>query len=80
MPNKSKTCPECKKRFSYASVLKHKYFPFCSEPCKNIDLARWFEGEYGVVEDLAQGLDLKAGGLDPSMLDDPDVRAALDDL
>jgi uncharacterized protein len=73
---KSKTCPECRKRFRYASVKAHSWFPFCSERCKTIDLGRWLSNEYAVVEDLNQGNDLK----DKLDLDDPDVKAALDEL
>ena len=27
-------------------------FPFCSERCKKVDLFRWFDGRYAVVEDV----------------------------
>lgn len=62
--SKSKLCTQCRKRFEYKSVMTHKYFPFCSEQCKLIDLGAWFNGEYGVVEDLSNGLDMSAGGLE----------------
>jgi uncharacterized protein len=73
---KSKTCPECRKRFRYASVKDHAGFPFCSARCKTIDLGRWLNNEYAFVEDLKRENDLKEK-LD---LDDPDVKAALDEL
>ncbi len=38
-------CPICKKRFAYYSV---KSRPFCSERCKDIDLAKWASEEYCV--------------------------------
>jgi uncharacterized protein len=73
---KSKTCPECRKRFRYAGAQGHAWLPFCSERCKTIDLGRWLNNEYAVVEDLKKGNDLK-NKLD---LDDPDVKAALDEI
>ncbi|AGA64082.1 hypothetical protein B488_00890 [Liberibacter crescens BT-1] len=33
-------CPECKKMSEY------KYYPFCSERCRLLDLSRWFSGDY----------------------------------
>ena len=35
-------CPICKK------PSKHKYHPFCSAHCANVDLNRWMTGQYGV--------------------------------
>ncbi len=75
----SKKCPECRKRFRYASVSAHRWFPFCSERCKTVDLGRWFGNEYAVVEDLKRGHDL-AEEIDLDAIDDPDIRAALDEL
>jgi len=71
-----KRCPECKRKFSYVDLQQHPWFPFCSERCKIVDLGRWFNGEYAVVEDLTKGHDLK----DKIDLDDPDVQDALDQL
>jgi endogenous inhibitor of DNA gyrase (YacG/DUF329 family) len=71
-----KRCPECKRKFSYASAQQHPWLPFCSERCKVVDLGRWFNGEYAVVEDLNRGHDLK----DKIDFDDPDVQDALDQL
>lgn len=74
--SRSKTCPECRKRFRYASLKAHPEFPFCGERCKTIDLGRWLSNEYTVVEDLNREHDLK----DKIDLDDPDVKAALDEI
>jgi hypothetical protein len=41
-------CPTCGKILRYRDPLEHKYFPFCSERCKMVDLGRWLEGEYRV--------------------------------
>jgi endogenous inhibitor of DNA gyrase (YacG/DUF329 family) len=73
---KSKTCPECRKRFRFEGLQAHPWFPFCGERCKTIDLGRWLSNEYAVVEDLRRENDLK----DRLDLDDPDVKAALDEL
>lgn len=46
MPRLSK-CPVCQK----PTTQEHK--PFCSLRCKDVDLARWFRGDYSVptIED-----------------------------
>lgn len=75
--NRKKRCPECKTAFSYGAVKDSPGFPFCSERCKLIDLGRWLKNEYAVVEDLKEGLDMKAN---IDQIDDPEVRAALDEL
>ena len=48
-------CPICKKPVEAANDATvnappstPKYFPFCSERCKLIDLGRWLEGKYQV--------------------------------
>ena len=77
---RKKSCPQCGKRFQWASVAQHPAFPFCSIVCKNIDLGNWVDGKYALVEDLSRGQDLKLGGLNLDEIDDPDLRAALEDL
>lgn len=72
----NKRCTGCRKRFEYTSVAEHKWFPFCSERCKMVDLGRWFSDEFAFVEDLTRGNDMK----NLAEIDDPDVRAALDEL
>lgn len=50
-------CPICKRSVEppsdYREAPDSKYFPFCSERCKLIDLGRWLDGKYQVpvVED-----------------------------
>lgn len=73
---RAKHCPECGKKFRFTAVKDSPGFPFCSERCKTIDLARWLKHEYAVVEDLKEGLDLKAN-VDLDQIDAPD---ALEDL
>jgi endogenous inhibitor of DNA gyrase (YacG/DUF329 family) len=36
------SCPICKKPTVY------EYRPFCSKRCADIDLARWFRGDYKI--------------------------------
>ncbi len=45
------TCPICEKTLP-ATASDSPYFPFCSVRCKQIDLSRWLDGKYAVVEDL----------------------------
>ncbi|KEJ96150.1 hypothetical protein SAMN05444149_102514 [Pseudosulfitobacter pseudonitzschiae] len=49
------TCPICK------SETVHKYRPFCSLRCADIDLGRWANGDYAVPstdpEDIEKALD-----------------------
>ena len=46
-------CPTCKKSFPDPAPgappeATPKYFPFCSERCKLIDLGRWLDGKYQI--------------------------------
>lgn len=36
-------CPNC------GAATVHKYRPFCSPRCKDVDLGRWFKGAYAVA-------------------------------
>lgn len=45
------TCPICDKQLS-PTASDSPYFPFCGVRCKQIDLSRWLDGKYAVVEDL----------------------------
>jgi endogenous inhibitor of DNA gyrase (YacG/DUF329 family) len=37
-------CPLCSK----PAEIDSRFFPFCSERCRLVDLASWFEGKYVV--------------------------------
>ncbi len=37
-----KTCPICK------SATAHRYRPFCSKRCADVDLGRWMTGRYAI--------------------------------
>jgi hypothetical protein len=39
---KTRPCPECRRPSSRES------YPFCSERCRNLDLARWLNGAYAI--------------------------------
>jgi endogenous inhibitor of DNA gyrase (YacG/DUF329 family) len=45
------TCPICEKSLP-ATALDSPFFPFCCKRCKEIDLSRWLDGKYAVVENL----------------------------
>lgn len=75
---RKRTCPHCRKKFA-GSSSDTEGFPFCSKQCKLLDLGRWLGNEFAIVEDLSRGKDL-AAGFDPRTIEDPDVRAALDEL
>lgn len=54
MTNPSKPCPICRKPRHHAlkqrsdSAQENSYHPFCSERCRDRDLARWFSDSYAV--------------------------------
>lgn len=53
------TCPTCERRYDAA---KTSAMPFCSERCRQVDLGKWFNEEYGVPhvptqEELDQMID-----------------------
>ena len=39
-------CPRCRKEFLFTSVAQHKFFPFCSQRCRDVDLGNWLTGKY----------------------------------
>jgi uncharacterized protein len=43
-------CPICGKSVPPASDASAAYAPFCSRRCKEVDLIRWCEGRYAIVE------------------------------
>ena len=48
--NSNNKCPICK------GVSTQKYHPFCSNRCSEIDLSRWFKGNYIIPgEKTSQG-------------------------
>jgi endogenous inhibitor of DNA gyrase (YacG/DUF329 family) len=47
-------CPTCKKE---TEKQDNKYFPFCSERCKLIDLGSWLDGKYILPENESPSRD-----------------------
>jgi len=45
-------CPICDKPFQPSESAGESHFPFCSKRCRQVDLFRWFDGKYAVVEEL----------------------------
>ena len=43
-------CPTCKKPIPEPAADEKlpKFFPFCSQRCKLIDLGRWLDGKYQI--------------------------------
>lgn len=46
------TCPICHKPVPVAEDGTSAFHPFCSERCRQVDLCRWFDGKYAIVEPL----------------------------
>jgi endogenous inhibitor of DNA gyrase (YacG/DUF329 family) len=48
-------CPNCKKVIGRAlgeQSREEKFYPFCSERCKLVDLGRWIDGKYRIITEL----------------------------
>jgi hypothetical protein len=60
------TCPICKKELPAGAAAESRHFPFCTERCKLVDLYRWNEGQYAIVDPL------DPDQIDPESLD-PDA-------
>jgi len=50
---RGQSCPVCGKASASSEGASRKYVPFCSERCKNIDLLRWSQGRYAIVDQLS---------------------------
>ena len=49
------TCPVCKKTLipqGLKNPKETKFFPFCSERCKLIDLGSWLDSRYKIISEL----------------------------
>lgn len=46
------TCPICRTELPPETGAESADFPFCSERCKQVDLLRWSDGRYAIVEPL----------------------------
>ncbi len=52
------TCPVCNKQLPPQVTQSSATLPFCSERCRNVDLLRWSDGKYAIVEDIKDRPDL----------------------
>jgi len=57
-------CPICKKEMISNKNI-NKYFPFCSQRCKLIDLGKWLDGKYAI-----DGKTGKLKEIEPDLLND----------
>jgi endogenous inhibitor of DNA gyrase (YacG/DUF329 family) len=55
-------CPTCRQPAGERKV--NRYFPFCSERCRLLDLGSWFEGRYRVPGQPAGGVEDDPGAGD----------------
>lgn len=47
------SCPICNIELSATAATESSDFPFCSERCRQVDLLRWSDGKYAIVEPLS---------------------------
>ena len=50
-PRRQLTCPNCKRPLRTSkgrAALLPKFFPFCCERCKLVDLGAWLDAEYRI--------------------------------
>lgn|GEM_PF-244444 len=45
-------CPVCRKAVSAGAQSGLSSFPFCSDRCKKVDMLRWCDGRYAIVEEI----------------------------
>ena len=65
------TCPICDVQLGTNAAAQSPLFPFCSERCKLIDLHRWTEGQYAVVEPLTpERMIEELAGSDPEAVEE----------
>lgn len=69
------TCPVCNETLPAQITQNSQTFPFCSARCRNVDLFRWGEGKYAIVEDLAERPDLLQEILEEDVFSQPDEEA-----
>lgn len=46
------TCPVCERELPLEITSDTPLFPFCCRRCKEVDLFRWMNGDYALVEQL----------------------------
>lgn len=64
-------CPICSKPLPDDVDAADRLFPFCSVRCRQIDLYRWSQGRYAIVEQLDPDVaELLAEDVDPDLSTD----------
>ncbi len=48
-------CPTGGRAMEYTTLEELPYRPFCSARCKLVDLGKWLNEEYRVIEELPEG-------------------------
>ena len=57
------TCPICGNELAASAAMESDWFPFCSKRCRQVDLYRWSEGKYAILEPLTPDhLEAEASG------------------
>lgn len=56
------SCPICRKPVHAPVEGERNWFPFCSERCRQVDLFRWSEGKYAIVEPLTPNRIIEEAG------------------
>ncbi len=72
-------CPICGKSVPPATDPNAKFAPFCSRRCKEVDLARWCDGRYAIVESIDPSRLPDSSNKDLTMDDEGDPPGAEDD-
>lgn len=49
---KATTCAICKKPLPLHASRELKTFPFCGDRCQQVDLLRWMNCKYAIVEEV----------------------------
>ena len=50
----TRICPTCERPFHYRSIREHPFYPFCSERCRQAELAAWLEGRYVISRPIEE--------------------------
>ena len=72
-------CPICHKAVPPASDPNSSFAPFCSRRCKEVDLVRWCDGRYAIVESIDPRQLADASIEEPGTDDDGDSSMNEDD-
>ena len=46
------SCPICDKELPADAAANVDSYPFCTNRCRQVDLLRWSDGKYAIVENL----------------------------